>query len=131
MDKIRVQRRATINELDDNSLDRIVDEAIERFRPLETRDADFERRFGKWYRPDQSLKYPIEQWVNRIVWHACGNGIIDADRFVKSFPDRADRTIVGEICRFVTEEYEGKFATDTTLRSFRANLLRRLDLVGY
>lgn len=132
MNRILVRRRPVVDHLDERSLDRIVEEAVERFRPLEARDDAFTRHFGKWKRPDNSPTYPIERWVNtRICWHRCGDGIVDAELFVRAFPDKADKVLVGEICRFVVEEYEGKFATDDTLRAFRTNLLRRLDAVGY
>jgi hypothetical protein len=132
MGKVLVRRHPVVDQIDEKALDAIVEEAIERFRPLEDRDAEFVRRFGKWTRPDNSPSYPIERWaMTRIRWDPRGDGIIDAAAFVTAFPDTADRTIVGEVCRFVAEEYEGKFATDDTLRSFKINLLRRLDAVGY
>lgn len=132
MTRLRVRRRPVIDSVDPRALDAIVEEAVERFRPLEARDAEFARRFGKWTRPDTVPRYPVEVWAKtRIRWDPRGDGVVDAAAFVRTFPDPADRTIVGEIARFVVEEYEGRFATDETLRLIKTNLLRRLDAVGY
>ncbi len=113
-------------------VDRLVDEAVARFERFTDRDAEFERRFGRWRRPEHLPRYPIERWANRLLrWSEHDPGIVEAAAFVRSFPDRADRTLVAEIARFCAEAIEGKFATDKTLNLFRLDLLRRLDAVGF
>jgi hypothetical protein len=114
------------------AVDGLVEEAVERLSKLTDRDDQFLRRFGRWARPSHAPKYPIETWVTAYVrWDPRGDGVVDVEPFVKCFPERADRVVIGEICRFVVEEILGEFATDETLRVFRLSLLRRLDAVGF
>jgi hypothetical protein len=128
----RVRPGVVVADDDPRRIDRLVDEAIARLEKLTNRDEEFHRRFGRWTRPDHAPKYPIEAWAAAWVrWHPNLEGIIDVEHFVKSFPDKADRVIIGEIARFVAEEYVDKFVTDKTLKSFRIEFLRRLDAVGF
>lgn len=129
--RLRVRRRPVVDEVSERQLQQMAEEATERLRSLEGRDAEFTRQFGKWTRPDSAPKYPIERWAKEVRWHPFGEGILDAAPFIRRFPDPADHAVVGEVARFVAEEYQGDFATDKTLRSFRVNLIRRLDAVGY
>ena len=129
---MRVRPGVIVAEADARQIDRLVEEAVARLTKLTDRDEEFVRRFGKWTRPEHTPKYPIEAWAEAHVrWHPNLEGILDVEHFVKSFPDPADRTIVGEIARFVAEEYMDKFCTDKTLNTFRLDLLRRLDVVGF
>lgn len=113
-------------------IDNLVEEAVERFTRLTTRDDEFTRRFGKWRRPDHLPRYPIEKWAQtRISWSRVDPGIVEATAFVRSFPEKTDRVLVGEIARFCAEGIYDKYATDETLRIFRLDLLRRLDEVGF
>lgn len=129
---MRVRPAVVVGDADPRRIDRLVEEAIARLEKLTDRDEEFRRRFGKWTRPGHSPKYPIERWAAAWVrWHPNLEGILDVEHFVRSFPDKADRVIVGEIARFVAEEYMDKFATDKTLNTFRIDLLRRLDSVGF
>lgn len=133
MGKMMRIRPAVVAGADDpRRIDRLVEEAVARLEKLTDRDEEFRRRFGQWTRPSHAPKYPIETWAAAWVrWHPNLEGILDVEGFVKSFPDKADRVIVGEIARFVAEEYMDKFATDKTLNTFRIDLLRRLDDVGF
>lgn len=125
-------RKPVIDYVEEGTLNEIVDEAVERFRKYASRDEEFVARFGRWRRPGHAPTYPVELWANRwIRWHPEMDGVIDVERFVRSFPDKADRVLVGEIARFVSEPSIGLFATDKTLNSFRIELLRRLDAVGF
>jgi hypothetical protein len=113
-------------------IENLVDETVERFKKLTTRDEEFARRFGKWNRPEHLPRYPIERWANTLIsWSRIEPGIVEAEPFVRAFPERTDRVLVGEIARFCAEGIHGKFATDETLRIFRLDLLRRLDEVGF
>lgn len=130
-----VVRRPGVNlerEPEPGEVENLVDEAVARFERLTTRDEEFERRFGRWRRPGHLPRYPIETWANRLItWSPVDPGIVEAAEFVRSFPERADRVLVGEIARFCAEALDGKYATDQTLRIFRLDLLRRLDAVGF
>lgn len=113
-------------------IENLVDEAVERFGRLTGRDEEFERRFGRWRRPGHLPRHPIETWANRLIrWSEFDPGIVEAAEFVRMFPERTDRVLVGEIARFCAEAIDGKHATDQTLRIFRIDLLRRLDAVGF
>lgn len=129
-----IVRRPGVNVRDpeDGEIDELVEEAVERFGKLTTRDDEFVKRFGRWRRPDCLPRYPIEDWAERMItWSRVDPGIIEAAPFVRSFPEKADRVLVGEIARFCAEAVHDKYATDTTLRVFRLDLLRRLDAVGF
>ena len=116
----------------DGEIDSLVEEAVDRLGKLTTRDDEFGRRFGRWRRPEHLPRYPIEAWANRLItWSRVESGIIEAAPFVRSFPEKADRVLVGEIARFCAEAVHDRYATDTTLRVFRLDLLRRLDAVGF
>jgi len=112
-------------------LDGIVEEAVERLGKFQTRDAEFEARFGKWTRPEFAKRYPLEAWVNKFIhFSPVEEGIIDVKPFLLRMAPE-DRRIAGEIARFVSEEVEGKWATDSTLKMFRLSFARRLDACGF
>ena len=113
------------------NVDQLVDEAVERLRQTEDRDAEFERRFGKWQRQSFARKYNLEHLANAAIrWLPELPGIIDVKPFLMQLAPE-DRRIAGEIARFVSEEYEGEFATDKTLNKFRLDFIRRLDVCGF
>jgi hypothetical protein len=119
-------------EPDPGKMKALVEEAVSRLDKLTDRDEEFLRRFGKWRRPEHLPKYPIEAWANtRIYWSDVEDGIVEAAPFVRSFPEKADRILVGEVARFCAEAIHGRFATDETMRIFRLDLLRRLDDLGF
>lgn len=127
-----VRRPGVIIGREDPDVEHLVDEAVDRFEKLTTRDDEFTSRFGKWKRPEHLPKFPIEKWANELItWSRIDPGILEAASFVRSFPERTDQVLVGEIARFCAEAVFDKYATDTTLRVFRFDLLRRLDEVGF
>jgi hypothetical protein len=113
------------------NVDQLVEEAVERLRRFEDRDAEFERRFGKWTRPSFARRYDLQRLVNlHVRWLPEIEGILDVKPLLMQLAPE-DRRIAAEIARFVSEEYEGKFATDKTLKTFRLDLARRLDACGF
>ena len=132
--KIIVRRPGVIigRDPEPGDISNLADEAVDRLEKLMTRDEEFTARFGKWRRPEHLPKYPIEAWAHtRITWSRVDPGILEAAAFVRAFPEKTDRVLVGEIARFCAEGVFDKYATDTTLRVFRLDLLRRLDEVGF
>ena len=113
---------------------KLVDDAVDRLTKYTHRDDEFEARFGKWKRPETLRTYDLKAATSLIIYEGPGRArVFRCVEFVRYFaPD--ERFLLGEILRFVFEEYDDnakKPSGDKTLLSFRIEVHRRLDALGY
>lgn len=108
----------------------VAEAAVDRLERLTHRDREFEARFGKWVRPSWMRRYRLEDLGRLIRYTPFDEQVFDLVPFVRSFPPE-ERRLVGEVARFVFEEFEDAPATEKTLNVFRLTFLRRLSLLGF
>ena len=115
--------------------DRLAGDAVDKLAPFLAGDEEFEKKFGKWARPEHLPRYPLERWAKLLGYGAPLNvqqdRVIEAEAFLACFP-KFERSIVARIVEFVYDEMASeKRAGDKTLNLFRLQLIRRLENVGF
>jgi hypothetical protein len=107
-----------------------IDAAINSTNEIAKRDNEFLNQFGNWKRPEFARRYDLDSMKNLINWSVHDKTILDVAPFIKRLA-KEDQYIAGEIAKFCEEEIHDKFCTDSNLKIFRLNFIRRLDACGF
>lgn len=107
-----------------------IDAAIDSTSAIVERDNEFLRQFGNWERPGFAQRYDLDKMKDLINWSVYDSSILDVAPFIKRLAEE-DQYIAAEIARFCEEEIHDKYATNSNLKKFRLNFIRRLDACGF